>query len=671
MANRTDGNIPLWRRHAVTAGVAGIAAIFGLAGALIVSGREHGPTQAPIISSPAGDPAVANEANPGAQTAFYGAAAPAASRGTARVLSASASYGPQSSSQSYGPGQQAPAPIVRGNNSQQNESLQYNTQAPVSNGDPNNGGAPPAEGDPNAQGYTGDPNAIDPNAPTFDNQPYADASDQENAGYDALEQADQTLQAEQAPPPLPEYDQPPAPDDNYLWTPGYWSYNSGYYWVPGAWVAPPFYGALWTPPWWGWYSGRYYLHHGYWGPHVGYYGGINYGFGYIGTGYYGGYWQGRNFFYNRAVTNVNAIRVHNFYDRNVVVNKIAYSGRPLNRVSFNGPNGVQARPRPYELAALREPHYRPVAAQVQLHQAAVSNRSQFYSANRGRPAEAFHAAPLSSPARIASAPPATINRTQGGGFGNRSYGGQPGNNSGPGVGGTRTPTVPQQNGQVQSDRRQAFEQQRTQQQRDGNTSAQPQSQRQVWGQQRVQQPAQDTQQRNLQLQQQQQQLQQQQQQLQQQQQQRSQEQQQRFPQQQQQRQNWEQQRTQQLQTPGAEQHGTPSPSSQVDQQQRTQQQQQQRQAWEQQRNAQSQQTQQHQQDQQQRFQMQQQQQQQQQRQAWQQQRSAQPQSQRIEARPAPQPSAIQARPAPQQRMEGPRPSPPQHFGGGEGRGRHQ
>ncbi|HEY4972144.1 MAG TPA: YXWGXW repeat-containing protein, partial [Steroidobacteraceae bacterium] len=48
------------------------------------------------------------------------------------------------------------------------------------------------------------------------------------------------VQANEAPPPLPEYEQPPCPDDGYIWTPGYWHYGAaGYYWVPGTWVEPP------------------------------------------------------------------------------------------------------------------------------------------------------------------------------------------------------------------------------------------------------------------------------------------------------------------------------------------------------------------------------------------------------------------------------------------------
>ncbi len=75
----------------------------------------------------------------------------------------------------------------------------------------------------------------------------------------------------------------------------------GYYYVPGNWVSAPFAGALWTPGWWG-YTGRGYgWHRGYWGRHVGYYGGVNYGFGFIGIGYQGGYWNNDHFFYNRDV----------------------------------------------------------------------------------------------------------------------------------------------------------------------------------------------------------------------------------------------------------------------------------------------------------------------------------------------------------------------------------
>ena len=108
------------------------------------------------------------------------------------------------------------------------------------------------------------------------------------------------------PPPLPVYDQPPMPDPGYIWTPGYWAWSDDgddYYWVPGTWVEPPQPELLWTPAYWGWVSGRYVFFPGYWGREVGFYGGIDYGFGYSGDGYFGGRWDHGAFFYNRTVNN--------------------------------------------------------------------------------------------------------------------------------------------------------------------------------------------------------------------------------------------------------------------------------------------------------------------------------------------------------------------------------
>ena len=76
-----------------------------------------------------------------------------------------------------------------------------------------------------------------------------------------------SLYAQDAPPPLPVYEQPELTDPGDLWTPGYWGYAAaGYYWVPGAWVAPPYEGALWTPGYWGYEGNRYRFHGGFWGP---------------------------------------------------------------------------------------------------------------------------------------------------------------------------------------------------------------------------------------------------------------------------------------------------------------------------------------------------------------------------------------------------------------------
>ena len=101
-----------------------------------------------------------------------------------------------------------------------------------------------------------------------------------------------------APPVLPVYVQPVIPGDGYLWTPGYWAYGpEGYFWVPGVWVRPPQVGLLWTPGYWGWRGGLYAWNAGYWGPHVGFYGGVNYGFGFGGVGFVGGRWEGGHFAY--------------------------------------------------------------------------------------------------------------------------------------------------------------------------------------------------------------------------------------------------------------------------------------------------------------------------------------------------------------------------------------
>jgi hypothetical protein len=183
-----------------------------------------------------------------------------------------------------------------------------------------------------------------------------------------------------APPALPIYSQPVCPGDGYIWTPGYWAYGpDGYYWVPGTWVEPPEIGFLWTPGYWGWGGGGYIWHVGYWGPHVGFYGGIDYGFGYVGVGYQGGYWNHDRFAYNRAVNNVNVAFIHNTYNRTVVNSHV-------NRVSYNGGRGgINARPTSAQEAAIRDRHVGATAAQLQQRQVASTNRGQLASVNSGRP----------------------------------------------------------------------------------------------------------------------------------------------------------------------------------------------------------------------------------------------------------------------------------------------
>src|SRR5580704_4102741 len=246
--------------------------------------------------------------------------------------------------------------------------------------------------------------------------PQQDASDNDyEASNEDSSYGQPVLQAPQPPPPLPEYAQPDCPGDGYLWTPGYWSYApQGYYWVPGAWAQPPQVGFLWTPGYWGSSGGRYSYHYGFWGRHIGYYGGINYGFGYVGAGYQGGYWNGARFNYNRSVNNVNItnVQVYNRTVTNTVIINNTTVNITNNRSSYNGPGGITRRPLPTEIAAVREQRIPPMNTQLAQRQAAAQNRQQFASVNKGRPAVLVATKPIAEgkpiapmiPARPAAAP---------------------------------------------------------------------------------------------------------------------------------------------------------------------------------------------------------------------------------------------------------------------------
>src|SRR6202047_655039 len=191
------------------------------------------------------------------------------------------------------------------------------------------------------------------------------------------------------PPALPVYEQPICPGDGYLWTPGYWAYDDedGYYWVPGTWVEAPQVGFLWTPAYWGWGGSAFLFHEGYWGPEVGFYGGINYGFGYGGVGYEGGRWEGGHFSYNTYVNHVNTTIIHNTYNTrvtNVSETHVSYNG---------GTGGVEARPTSQQESYANQHHVGPVGAQTQHVQAARSNPELRASANHGKPPIAATARP--------------------------------------------------------------------------------------------------------------------------------------------------------------------------------------------------------------------------------------------------------------------------------------
>jgi YXWGXW repeat-containing protein len=184
------------------------------------------------------------------------------------------------------------------------------------------------------------------------------------------------------PPELPVYEQPPIPAPGYVWVPGYWGIGPvGYYWVPGTWVLPPTVGFLWTPGYWAWRDGIYVWNAGYWGPHVGFYGGVNYGFGYGGVGYEGGRWDNGVFIYNRTVNNFGSVTITHVYEKNVYVEPGA------SRVSFNGGSGgTTVRPTQEEQAAAHEQHVAAVPSQLQHEHTASEDKALLASENHGKPA---------------------------------------------------------------------------------------------------------------------------------------------------------------------------------------------------------------------------------------------------------------------------------------------
>jgi hypothetical protein len=201
----------------------------------------------------------------------------------------------------------------------------------------------------------------------------------QNADYYTGDSSNVTVQAQQPPPALPDYTQPECPGDGYLWEPGYWAWGgTDYYWVPGVWVLPPEPGLLWTPGYWGFYGGFYGWHPGYWGAEVGFYGGINYGFGYYGTGFYGGRWENGHFLYNTAAWRINRNVIHNVY-----VSKDGIRGASGARVSFNGAHGV--RPAAREETIMHSNHRAATPAQISHEQIMSKEKGQFH-ANAPRPA---------------------------------------------------------------------------------------------------------------------------------------------------------------------------------------------------------------------------------------------------------------------------------------------
>jgi hypothetical protein len=190
-----------------------------------------------------------------------------------------------------------------------------------------------------------------------------------------------------APPEIPDYEQPSPPDEDMVWIPGFWDWSedsSDYYWVPGTWAAAPIVGYLWTPGYWAVRRGVFAWHAGYWGPHIGFYGGINYGHGYFGHGYVGGSWRDGHMMYNSAVINLANFHSNHTYSQPVPGN----ASRP--QASYSS-GAVQ--PNAAELAAAAEYHIPPTSAQLQQLHAARDNPALHARANNGHPSFGTNPAP--------------------------------------------------------------------------------------------------------------------------------------------------------------------------------------------------------------------------------------------------------------------------------------
>ena len=145
-------------------------------------------------------------------------------------------------------------------------------------------------------------------------------------------------------------------------------------------MLPPAIGLLWTPGYWAWDDGVYLYDAGYWGPRVGFYGGISYGFGYWGHGYDGGYWRGRTFYYNRVYNNIGGLHINALYERRVP------GDRRGGRASYNGgPGGVVAAKSADERLADRDAHIPATADQIRRSRDAGANPALRASVNHGHP----------------------------------------------------------------------------------------------------------------------------------------------------------------------------------------------------------------------------------------------------------------------------------------------
>jgi hypothetical protein len=115
---------------------------------------------------------------------------------------------------------------------------------------------------------------------------------------------------------------------------------------------------------------------------VRFYGGVDYGFGYDGIGYEGGYWKDGGFFYNSAVNNLANVAVTNIYRKAVAMNRTS-------NASFNGgAGGTTAKATPEQLVAQWEHHVAATPEQTRHAEAASKDPALSLSRNHGHPAVA-------------------------------------------------------------------------------------------------------------------------------------------------------------------------------------------------------------------------------------------------------------------------------------------
>jgi hypothetical protein len=150
--------------------------------------------------------------------------------------------------------------------------------------------------------------------------------------------------------------------------------------VPGTWILPPQDGLYWTPGYWAYEDGNYVYYDGYWGDEVGFYGGVDYGYGYEGDGYDGGYWQNGGFFYNDTVNNIAGVGIAHAYSKQVAAHENA------KRVSYNGgEGGLRAKPTEQQQAFAHEKHVGPTTLQTAHVKMASQDPSLRESNNKGLP----------------------------------------------------------------------------------------------------------------------------------------------------------------------------------------------------------------------------------------------------------------------------------------------